>query len=191
MVGPTVGGPDPADEPAAGRDPGLPPDEAQARELCLRLLTTRPHSRAELRSRLLRRAVPEEVADAVLDRFDEVGLVDDAAFAEAWVHSRHTQRGLGRRALLSELRRKGVNAQVAAEALDTVDGEAEEERARQLVRRKMRSTGGVDAQARVRRLVGMLARKGYSQGLAFRVVREELAEEGAEEDVLDELRERF
>ncbi|WP_418153837.1 recombination regulator RecX [Actinoalloteichus caeruleus] len=191
MGGPTVGGPDAADEPPTDRQAEPPPDESQARELCLRLLTSRPHSKAELRSRLLRRAVPEEVADAVLDRFDEVGLVDDAAFAEAWVHSRHTQRGLGRRALLSELRRKGVNPEVAEEALVTVDGEAEEERARQLVRRKMRSTGGVDVQARVRRLVGMLARKGYSQGLAFRVVREELAEEGTEEEALDELRDRF
>jgi regulatory protein len=134
---------------------------------------------------LLRKEIEEDVADQVLSRLDEVGLVDDAAFAELWVHTRHMNQGLGRRALAMELRRKGVSDDVVAEAVATVDADAEEERARQLVRKRLRSLPGADESARVRKLVGMLARRGYSEGLAFRVVRDELRTAGEESDLLD------
>jgi regulatory protein len=134
---------------------------------------------------LLRKGIEEGVADQVLGRLDEVGLVDDAAFAELWVRSRHTYHGLGRRALTTELRRKGVADDVAAEAVATVDADAEEERARQLVRKRLRSLSGADEAARVRKLVGMLARRGYSEGLSFRVVRDELKAAGEESELLD------
>lgn len=166
------------------------PDEetdpvGRAREVCLRLLTVRSRTRAELHQALLRKGFEEEVADQVLSRLDEVGLVDDAAFAELWVRSRHTYQGLGRRALAAELRHKGVNDDVAAAAVSTVDSQAEEERAGELVRKRLRSMHNVDEAARVRKLVGMLARRGYSQGLAFQVVREELRAAGQETDLLD------
>nr|WP_260191592.1 regulatory protein RecX [Actinophytocola gossypii] len=151
----------------------------------MRLLTARPRTRAELRQALLRKEVPEDIADQVLGRLDEVGLIDDAAFAEVWVRSRHTYQGLGRRALAVELRRKGVDDEVAAEAVATVDPEAEEERARQLVRKRIRSLTTADEAARIRKLVGMLARRGYPEGLAFRVVRDELRAAGEETDLLD------
>ena len=109
-----------------------------ARTLCLRLLTERARSRHELALALRRKGVPEPAAGVVLDRFDEVGLVDDAAFAEQWVHSRHTGKGLGRRALAVELRRKGVADDVAGNALQELDVGAEEQRARGLVDRKLR-----------------------------------------------------
>ena len=166
--------PDPSEDPVQ-----------RARDICLRLLAARPRTRTELRQALLRKEIEEDVADQVLSRLDEVGLVDDKAFAELWVHSRHTYQGLGRRALATELRRKGVPDEVAAEAVATVDADAEEERARQLVRKRLRSLGAADEAARVRKLVGMLARRGYSEGLAFRVVREELRAAGEESDLLD------
>jgi regulatory protein len=125
----------------------------------------------------------------VLERFDEVGLIDDAAFAGQWVRSRHTQRGLARRAIAMELRRKGVSDEDAGEALAEVDTESEERRARELVDRKMRSLALGTAEQRAaagRRLVGMLARKGYGAGIAYRVVKEALAERGAEADKLGE-----
>ncbi|WP_199443423.1 regulatory protein RecX [Umezawaea beigongshangensis] len=158
----------------------------KAKDTCLRLLTMRPHTRAELHQALVRKEISEEVADSVLGRLDEVGLVDDAAFAEVWVRSRHTHQGLGRRALAVELRRKGVDDEVAAEAVAAVDEDAEESRARELVRKKLRSMGAVDETAKIRRLVGALARKGYSQGLAFRVVREELRRVGEDAAELDD-----
>jgi regulatory protein len=118
------------------------------------------------------------VAARLLDRFEEVGLVDDEAFARSWVESRQTGKGLARRALAQELRRKGVEDEVARGVLDEVDPEAEMDAARTLVRRKLRSAARLDRDTAVRRLAGMLARKGYPPGVAFRVVREELERAG-------------
>jgi len=172
-------------------DPELPLPEADpvaiAREICLRLLTDRARTRQELAQELARKGVPDEAASTVLDRFAEVGLVDDAAFAGQWVRSRHTYRGLGRRAIAVELRRKGVADGVAKEALAEVDTESEDRRARELIDRKLRSMAVDTADQRAtaaRRLVGMLARKGYGAGTAYRVVREALAEQGADADEL-------
>ena len=165
---------------SSGEDPAQ-----QAKDICLRLLTVRPRTRAELHQALRRKEIPEDVADTVLGRLDEVGLIDDAAFADIWVRSRHTYQGMGRRALAMELRRKGVADEVAAEAVATVDAEAEEERARQLVRKRLRSLTTGDEASRIRKLVGMLARRGYAEGLAFRVVRDELRAAGEETNLLD------
>jgi regulatory protein len=150
---------------------------AVAQGICLRLLTARPRSRAELADALRGRGIPAEVSKPVLDRLGELGLVNDAALAESAVYSGHSHRGLGRKALNAELRRRGVSEEVAREALAAIGPEDEERQARLLVRRKLRlSTTGAarNGSALVRRLTGMLARKGYSEGLAFRVVREEL-----------------
>ena len=158
---------------------------AVAREICLRLLTDRARTRQELATALRRKGVPDEATDTVLERFDEVGLIDDAAFAGQWVRSRHARRGLARRAIAVELRRKGVSTEDAEEALAEVDPESEERRARELVDRKLRSLTVTTAEQRAsaaRRLVGMLARKGYGAGVAYRVVREALAEQGADVD---------
>jgi regulatory protein len=153
--------------------------------VCLRLLTTRPRTRAELHTALLKRGIDAEVADRVLGRLNEVGLVDDAAFAEQWVRSRHTHQGMGRRALAAELRRKGVADPLAAEAVAAVDGEAEESRARELVRKRLRTMTAADELTKIRRLVTMLARKGYTEGMAYRVVRDELRAAGTETNLLD------
>jgi len=110
-----------------------------------------------------------------------VGLIDDAAFAQAWVQSRHTGRGLARRALAAELRRRGVDDETVAAAVDRLDPEQEEAAARELVARRLPGTRGLDPVKRTRRLVGVLARKGYSGGLAYRVVREALEGEGADD----------
>ena len=154
-----------------------------ARNICLRLLTDQPRTRAELAAALAKRNVPDEVATAVLDRFGEVGLIDDAAFARAWVESRQRGRGLGRGALAGELRRKGIDNEVVQSALEVIDEDSSLAAARQLVARKLASTRGVPAEARARRLVGMLARRGHPAGLAYRVVREALAAEGVDPDL--------
>jgi regulatory protein len=159
----------------------------QAREICLNLLAVRPRTRVELHTRLLQRGIEEPVADQVLSRLNEVGLVDDAAFAEMWVRSRHTYQGMARRALSAELRRKGVADQLAAEAVSAVDSEAEEVKARELVRKRMRSVAGTAPELTlIRRLVAMLARKGYAEGMAYRVVRDELRNAGSDSDLLDD-----
>ena len=148
--------------------------EHQARDAVYRLLAVRARSRAELRQTLSGKGFDEDLVEATLEKFANAGLVDDAAFAQAWVRERHEQQGLGRQALDAELRRKGVDGHIIADALSYVDESSEVERARELVRRKDRGMSGVDATKRMRRLVATLARKGYSEGLAFRIVREEL-----------------
>jgi regulatory protein len=115
----------------------------------------------------------------VLDRFTEVGLVDDEAFATAWVDSRQSGRGLGRRALEAELRRRGVDTDTVRNAVAVVSAEDEELAARALVARRLRTMSGLSADTQTRRLVGMLGRKGFNQGLALQVVREALAAEHA------------
>jgi regulatory protein len=84
-----------ASGPPADLNTGDP--EALARRICLRLLTAAPRSRAQLAAELRRRRVPAEAAEAVLGRFADAGLIDDAAFARAWVESRHHSRGLSMR----------------------------------------------------------------------------------------------
>jgi regulatory protein len=155
---------------------GPPADhEAVARKILLDQLTGQPRSRAELATKLARKQVPADVAQRLLDRFEEVGLIDDEAFARDWVQSRQAGRGLARRALKVELRRKGVDPQVVDDVVEEVDPDDEVEAARRLVRRKLPSLQRYDEVTVVRRLTGMLGRKGYSSGVAFRVVREEIA----------------
>ncbi|MEO3829819.1 recombination regulator RecX [Actinomadura sp. B10D3] len=156
--------------------------EAKAREVCLRLLSASPRTRAQLADALRRRDIPDDVAERVLGRFTDVGLIDDQAFAQAWVQSRHTGRGLARRALAAELRRRGVADDTVNDAVESLDPAREEETARALVARRLPATRGADPAKRMRRLVGMLARKGYPPGLSYRVVKEALAEEGADLD---------
>lgn len=155
-----------------------PSREEQARTLCLRLLTARARTRAELHGQLAKRGYPNDVSAAVLDRLSAVGLIDDADFAEQWVQSRRAKAGKSRRALAAELHTKGVEGDVITAALAGIDAGAERDRAEQLVRAKLRRETLSEDDARVtRRLVAMLARRGYSQNLACEVVLAELAAE--------------
>lgn len=162
-------------EPA---EAGGPQREEQARTLCLRLLTARARSRAELAGQLAKRGYPDEVSTRVLDRLAAVGLIDDIDFAEQWVRSRRARTGRGRQALAAELRTKGVGEDVIAATLDDGDPDAERVRAEQVVRARLRRINlGDDDTRESRRLVAMLTRRGYSQSLAYQVVSAELAGE--------------
>ncbi len=148
--------------------------------MCLRLLTVRARTRAELAAQLTKRGYPDDVAERVLDRLGDVGLVDDRDFAEQWVRSRRVNAGKGKRALASELRTKGVEDEVIADALADIDAGAERARAEQLVAEKLRRerlTDDGDDTKVARRLVAMLARRGYGQSMAFDVVKVALAGE--------------
>ncbi len=138
------------------------------------MLATAPKTRAQLAAALRRRGVPDETAEAVLGRFADVKLIDDAMFASAWVESRHYSRGLAGRALAAELRQRGVPADDIRAAVDGLDPEQEVATARNLVARRVEAIRGQPTPADVRRLIGLLARKGYPQALAFRLTREAL-----------------
>jgi regulatory protein len=165
-----AGAPDPV-------SPDREPDPHEvARTIVLRQLTMAPRSRAQLAQALARRGCDPHVADTVLNRMEEVGLVDDVAYAGMLVRSQQASRGLASRALRVELRRKGVDDEIAAQALDEVDPALEEDQARGLVEKRLRSMRGLDPQVQTRRLAGMLARKGYPSDLTLRVVREAVRE---------------
>jgi regulatory protein len=127
-----------------------------------------------------RKGVPAAAAEAVLGRLADVGLIDDAAFARAWVESRHHARGLGRRSLAAELKQRGVPGEEVSAALGALDPAQEMATARRLAQRAAAGTRGRPLPSRIRSLVGVLARKGYPAALAYRVVREVLDQEGVD-----------
>ena len=148
----------------------------------LRLLGVRARSRQEMRDRLTRKGFEPEVVDEVMARLEQHKLLDDEEFASEWVRSRHLNSGRGRVALRHELRTKGVDESVISEALADIDPDDEREIASGLVARKLTPSVvdriGDDRAERdkaMRRLVGMLVRRGYSQSLAFEVVGEALS----------------
>ena len=153
--------------------------EEQAHAVCLRLLTVRARSRAELAGQLAKRGYPDDVTEAVLARLATVGLIDDEDFAAQWVRSRQTYAGKGKRALAAELRTKGVDAEVIVAALEGLDADTERVRAEQLVERRLRreALGDGDDVKVTRRLVSMLVRRGYNQSMAVAVVTDALAAE--------------
>ncbi|MET1036269.1 MAG: regulatory protein RecX [Arthrobacter sp.] len=154
--------------PARERDP-----ESAARAIVLRQLTGAAKSRKQLEDKLRARDIPDPAARSVLDRFEELQLVDDAAFAQAWVRSRSQAKGLARGALRRELRDKGIDPELADAALEQLGADEEADAARRLAERRLRSVApGTDRDRAVRRVVGMLARKGYPPGLAFRAASE-------------------
>lgn len=161
--------PEPSDDA-----PGDP--ESVARIVCLRLLERRARTRAELAEALCKRGVPDDAAGAVLDRFSEVGLIDDAALASTFAAAQQRERGLARRAVAVKLRRRGVGEPEVEQALAQIDRDSEFETARALVLKRLPALRALDAAVQARRLVGLLGRRGYPAGLAHEVVRAVLAE---------------
>jgi len=158
--------------------------EGFARDVVLQRLTSQQRSRHDLEQALAKRHVPAEVAGAVLDRLEEVGLINDVDFARSWVQSRQRSRGLSSTVLAMELRRQGIADDISREVLDELDPEVEVQAAHRLVQKKLRSMGALDQTTQTRRLVAMLARKGYAPQAALEVVRSELA---AQAEPLDSL----
>ena len=144
--------------------------EAVARAICLQQLTRRARSRAELAATLRKRGVPNDAATRVLDRFTEVGLIDDAALAHNLAGAQHQERGLARRAVAAKLRQRGIDDEVVGEAVSGIDSDSERARAAALVEKRQSALAGLPVAVQQRRLVSLLARKGYSASLTWEVV---------------------
>lgn len=154
-------------------DPDADPVEV-ARAILLRALSERARTRSELATLLAKRNVPDEAAEEILDRFADVGLIDDAAFASAWVNSRQQRKHLSRRALRAELQRKGVGRDEMDEALAEVSHDDEYEAALSLARQRMARLAGLERDVQYRRLAGVLGRKGFSGSIVSSVLRQVL-----------------
>lgn len=146
--------------------------DAVAKAIVLRQLSMAPRSRAQLEKKLRQRGCDDHVAARVLDRLTEVGLIDDEAYAQMLVRSRQSGKGLARRALAHELRKQGIDQDVAEDALGQVGAGDEHVKAEQLVQKKLRTMRGLTPDVQARRLAGMLARKGYPGELAWPVIRD-------------------
>lgn len=149
--------------------------EAYARGLVLDALSRSARTRGQLAAMLARKEVDEETAEAVLDRYAELGLVDDAAYAEAFTRSRHEHKGLGSRAIAFELRRRSVPDEVVQEAVSVLDADQERATAFRLARERQARMASLPREVQARRLAGFLARKGYGGEVVGGAVREALA----------------
>lgn len=149
-------------------------EEERAREYVLRALSASARSRSRLAAGLAQREVEPELAEKILDRFTEVGLIDDGEYASALARTRFNERGLSRRAIAAELRDKGLAQPHIESALEQITSHDEESAARELVRQRLPRIANLDRTVQVRRLAGLLGRKGYSGGTAMRAIREEL-----------------
>ena len=152
---------------------------APVRKRALGLLDQRARSRAELRERLVKAEFEPQVVDEVLDDLAGSGLINDSQFAHEWVRQRAARRGKSARALDMELRDKGVGGADRAAALEQISDEDEEHTARAVAEksaRKVKSapTDRAGYDKHLRRIVGALARRGFNQGMALRIAREEL-----------------
>ena len=143
-----------------------------AKQVLLRRLSHAPRTRKELAKDLKDKDISDEVANVALDRFEEVGLINDQALASNYVSSQHERKGIGKNALRQQLRAKGVSDDVALEAISQISDDQEFQAAVALACKKIRSLQKDDAKTQLRKIVGVLARKGYSSNLAFRVAKE-------------------
>jgi regulatory protein len=150
--------------------------ESVARAIALHKLTARARTRQELDQALQAKSVPQGVIDALLDRFQEVGLVDDASFAENWVSSRQRRRHSSRRLLRRELQAKGIEQSHIDNALDRVDRDAELTSARDLAERKHAAMNGLSREVQYRRLAGMLSRRGFDTAITNQVLADVLGD---------------
>lgn len=144
----------------------------RAREIAIRLLTHSPRSAAQLREGLTSREVEPHIVEEIIERYREVGLLDDTELAATIARTRHRERGKSRRVVRQELQRKGFEEHDIEAALEQISDQDEHEVARELAFKRWSQLEGVDRDKRVRRVVSMLGRRGYSPSLAFVLVRE-------------------
>ena len=145
-----------------------------ANNIALNQLSMSPKTRAQLEKTLAKKGTPEDVAKTVLDRLTELGYVDDLAYSQMFIRSKTQTKHLARRAMSYELAKRGVHKDLIEEALLDITTEDEWEMARQLVAKKLRSMKDLGQDVITRRLMGTLARKGYSGSIAGTVIREAL-----------------
>ena len=133
---------------------------------------TRAKSKGELLAHLKSRGVEDDVAQAVVFRLQESGLINDRVFAAAWATSRHNHKKISKRIIAGELRQKGVTQEQIDEALDGIDDESEYRAAFDLGFKKFKTMSRLEPDVQIRRIQSLLARKGFNFTIISRVLRE-------------------
>jgi regulatory protein len=145
--------------------------ESRARNVLLHQLARSAKSTSQLRKILEQREIDSEIAEKVIERFTEVGLIDDAAYAETIVNSRRNYKGLAKSAIKRELNEKGVSQELVEEAISGITAEDDFESAKQLASRRYRQMAHLERDVRTRRLAGYLQRKGYGSNSVFAAIK--------------------
>lgn len=145
--------------------------ESRARNVLLHQLARSAKSTSQLRKILEQREISPDIAEKVLERFTEVGLIDDAAYAETIVNSRRNYKGLAKSAIKRELNEKGVSQELVEEAISGITAEDDYESAKQLATRRFGQMAHLEKEVRTRRLAGYLQRKGYASSAVFAAIK--------------------
>ena len=145
--------------------------ESRARNVLLHQLARSAKSTSQLRKILEQREISPDIAEKVLERFTEVGLIDDAAYAETIVNSRRNYKGLAKSAIKRELNEKGVSQELVEEAISGITAEDDFESAKQLATRRFGQMAHLEKEVRTRRLAGYLQRKGYASSAVFAAIK--------------------
>jgi len=135
-------------------------------------LVTRAKSKGELLAHLKTRGVEDDVAQAIIFRLQEAGLVNDEEFAKAWAQSRHNHKKISKRIIAGELRQKGVMQSAIDEALDEIDDESEYRSAFDLAFKKYNTMSRLEPEVQIRRIQSLLQRKGFGFGVISQVLKE-------------------
>ena len=158
---------------------------APAKSRAMKILNQRPRSIFELRGRLREAEFAEPIIEQVIADFIEAKLLDDQEFALQWVQQRARHRGKSRRILDAELQEKGVSERIRQIALEEISDRDEENNARAVAMKRASMIGRcpesrADYEKQLRRIVGALARRGFSSGLSYRLAKEALDDALAE-----------
>ena len=156
-------------------EPDFDADYAQAKKTAMNMLAMRDHSSDELRKKLLKRDLMPEAIDVLIEKLQNSRLLNDEEFAHRFARAQRENRKLSRSVLKRELSKKGISPELAADAVADIDGE--EELAREVAEKKAASTRRLDYAVRERRILGMLARRGFPSAICIKVTREVLAED--------------
>jgi regulatory protein len=146
--------------------------EQRARNVLLHQLARSAKSAEQLRQILAKREVDSEIVERVINRFIEVGLIDDLLFAETLVSARRKFRGRSATVIRRELLQKGISKEICEQVLGSVTQEDELELACELATRKISQMAKLEPDVRRRRLAGFLARKGFASNIVSTALRQ-------------------
>lgn len=144
----------------------------RARNVLLHQLARSSKSTQQLREILEKREIDFEIAESAIERFTEVGLIDDLQFAQTFVNSRRKFLGKSATVIRRELRQKGISDEIATQVLAEITQEDELQLARQLAQRRINQLVRFEPEVRRRRLTAFLLRKGFSSSVVSQAVRQ-------------------
>lgn len=152
-------------------------DLERARETAMRILASAGRSKKDLQARLESKGHSAEICEELVDRLEDVGLINEHETACMIARTRFSERGRSRRAIAEELQRKGFEQDAISLALEQIEPEDEREAVLMLARKRLAKDARADTPTRIRRALGHLTRKGYSPGISMACIREVLANE--------------